>query len=194
MIDHRATEDMLIDDLNRVLDEVRDRSGCDDMLPLWFIATSKVRSEYLWREPGRIVNVPQKIRAWLPPKRSKYSALAAWRHAVLFTRVLERMDDEPRRAVEGMYFVPAPENEPPYSWSAASSRAPDAGSWSTPNAFDVAAKRGCSVTVDLLGGEVDVRRADPSADSQARAAFIEAGTRDGSLRDVLRYATLTDEE
>lgn len=178
-----AEEIQLTNELLDALDEVEATSGCLDMIPLWFLATREPRAEFL-KSDGVIQNVPPHIKGWRPPKRSKYTALAAWRHAVLWQRLLDGLVQKYRNAVQDLYFTPFPENQPPYSWSRASSRAPGAGRYSSPSVLDDRARRGCAQLLEQL-----TARAEPpdgaSLLDEARAAFIARGARK-TLRDVLR--------
>ncbi len=122
--------------------------------------------------------------------RSKYAALAAWRHAVLAERILEAVGPAAAAAVEAMYFTPVEANEPPYSWSKASSRHPMARDWPSANVFDDQARRGCRDSVALLRERVERALPGASCAAEARAAILSTGARDGTLAEVLRYAEL----
>lgn len=183
-------EDRLLDELLDVLDRVVAASGCRDMAPLWLLATRAARGEHFRSVEGPAIQVPIQIRAWAKSMRSKYAGLAAWRHAVLLERVLDALDPASARAVEAMYFTPAEENAPPYSWSRASARHPSAGEWPSASTFDQRARRGCRESVVLIHKRVDKTREGATLVAEARAAVVETGARDGTLRDVLRYADL----
>lgn len=179
-----AEEEALVDELLDALDAVLETSGCPDMAPLWFIATTKARKEFL-RSEGVVQGVPERIKAWRPPKRSKYAALAAWRHVVLWRRLMSLLENKYRQAVRDIYFTPFESNVPPYSWSRASSKAPNAASYASPSALDLRASRGCRLLFEQLRA-----LAEPALGAtvveEARAAFAAPAAR-LTLRDVLRF-------
>jgi hypothetical protein len=140
-------EERLLDELLDVLDLVTSTSGCADMVPLWLEATKRPRAVHFRPASSPTLAVPPHIRAWGRSMRSKYAALAAWRHAVLAERILEAIGSAAAAAVQAMYFTPVEANEPPYSWSKASSRHPMAREWPSANVFDDQARRGCRDSV-----------------------------------------------
>ncbi len=183
-------EDALLDDLLDVLDEVVKTSGCRDMVPLWLLATRAVRAQHIRSVDGPALDVPRHIRVWAKSMRSKYAALASWRHAMLAEAILHALDGKAAEAVEAMYFTPAEANEPPYSWSRASSRHPEVTRWSSPSMLDRRAKQGCRESVRVLQARVNALQLGASPRIEARAAILETGARDGTLKDVLRYADI----
>jgi hypothetical protein len=187
-------ENRVLDELLDVLDEVVKTSGCRDMVPLWLLATRAARASHFRSSDAPAFHVPSHILAWLKPMRSKYAALAGWRHAVLMERILDALDPKVAPAVTAMYFTACPENAPPYSWSRASARHPDANSWPSPSVFDTKARRGCRDSVGILLDRSEGIRQGANAVQEARADIIEAGARDGTLRDVLRYAGIDRRE
>lgn len=189
-----AEEERLLDELLDVLDQVLETSGCRDMAPLWLIATQRVRAEWITSTDERIERVPERILALGKSTRSKYAALAAWRHAVLSAAVLDSLERRPREAVEAMYFQPYDRNEAPYSWSAASSRCPSAESWPSPSALDALARRGCAESVRRLAELAEDLPQGADLATEVRAAFLRTGARDGTLKDVLRYESVRDRE
>jgi hypothetical protein len=179
-------EQCLVAELEDALGQVVRASGCADMLGLWLFAVSRPRAEFL-RAEGVVTGVPEHIAAWKRPMRTKYAALAHWRHVVLWRGVLDRIANlRHRTAVRDMYFTPAPENAPPFSWSKASSRSPAARRYRGPNAFDIAAKAGCRNTLDTIERITATEANGTTVEHEARAAFIDLRPRLGSLRDVLR--------
>ncbi|MCK6517370.1 hypothetical protein L6R46_20195 [Myxococcota bacterium] len=185
-----AEELALIDELLDVLDQVIETSGCPDMAPLWLLATRAARAEYLRRAESLPLQVPTHIQEWAKSMRSKYAGLAAWRHSVLLEGLLGSLDPPLASAVEAIYFTPAEQNRPPYSWSRASSRHPRASEWSSASVLDLRARRGCLETVMLIQQRVDAARGGASLVVEARTKILETGARDGTLRDVLRYDAL----
>jgi hypothetical protein len=179
-------ENRLLDELLDVLDRVVETSGCRDMVPLWMLATRAARTEHIRSVDGPPLGVPPHIQAWARSMRSKYAGLAAWRHAMLAERILEALDASSARAVDAIYFTPTV-NEPPYSWSKASSRHPSATEWPSPTVLDLRARQGCRDSVHLLEQRVEEARRGASPAVEARAAIVETGARHGTLRDVLRY-------
>lgn len=182
-------EDALLDELLDVLDKVVEVTGCRDMVPLWLIATREPRARNIRSADGPLLVVPPHIRAWAKSQRSKYAALAAWRHTVLAERILDFLDPGPARAVTAMYFTTT-DNEPPYSWSKASSRHPKAGEWPSASLFDRRAQQGCRDTVRAIHNRLEAQRQGASAAVEARVDILETGARDGTLRDLLRYEEL----
>ena len=178
-----AEEEALVDELLDALDASIESSGCPDMAPLWFIATTRPRREFL-RSEGVVQGVPEHLKHWRPPKRSKYAALVAWRHVVLWRGLLDWLETKYRKAVRDIYFSPFEDNVPPYSWSKASSKAPNASLYSSPSTLDLRASSGCRLLFEELQ-----RLAEPamgaSLDEEARAAFAAPAAR-RTLRDVLR--------
>ena len=187
-------ENRLLDELLDVLDDVVRTSACRDMAPLWLLATRAARAEHFRAPEAPPLQVPPHIRAWAKSMRSKYAALAAWRHAVLLERILDALDPVQSRAVEAMYFTPAEENAPPYSWSRASARHPAANEWPSASSFDLKARRGCRDSVALLRDRIAQARSGETATQDARATITETGARNGTLRDVLRYADIDQPE
>lgn len=187
-------EDALLDELLDVLDRVVETSGCQDMRPLWLVATQRLRAERLRQVPGHVQSVPERIRAWGKSVRSKYAALAAWRHAVLQTGILGAIHADQRRAVEVLYFTPFDRNDAPYSWSQASSRAPGASAYSSPSVLDVRARAGCAASVKLLAVRASEMTVNADNAGDAKAAFVAIGARDGTLKDVLRYESVRERE
>lgn len=180
-----AEEQKLVDDLASALEQVIDTSGCLDMHWLYLLATQRPRHEFLSEDPWGRSSPPltPRLAAMVKGSRSKYGALAAWRHAVLWRSVRERIDPDFRSAVDALYFTPYEENAPPYAWSKASSGAPNAGKFPSPNELDRFAKEGCWATVLLLR-ELAGSHADSVLD-EATAAFTRMGIKK-SLKDVLR--------
>lgn len=187
-------ENRLVEDLLDVLDRVVDSSGCRDMAPLWLVATQKVRADRLRQSAGKVGSVPDKFMMWKKDIRSKWAALAAWRHAVLQSGILSALGSREQRAVEAIYFTPFERNDTPYSWSRASSRAPAAHDWSSATALDARAKAGCADSVKLLKDHALQLTRGANAATEARAAFIEVGARDGTLKDILRYESVRARE
>ena len=120
----------LNDALSAALEEMIEAT-CLDMLPLWLEATQRLRKKYFDKA---IPEVPDHLKqGFSDSTRSKYKALAKWRHGVFWQDLLvEEFRDSPkegsllhgelRRYAEDMptlraiYFSPC-ENEPPYSYS-----------------------------------------------------------------------------
>lgn len=178
-------EGQLVGELAAALEEVVETSGCLDMLPLYLQATSRLRHEFLAEDPwGRTAPpLTPRLAAMVKGSRSKYGALAAWRHAVLWRRTRERIDPDFRTAMDTLYFTPYAQNAPPYAWSRRSSEAPGADRFTSPNELDRFAREGCWEVVLKLREECG-----PGAGNlrdEAQRAFVRAGVRK-SLRDVLR--------
>ena len=183
-------ENALLDEILEVLDQVVETSGCRDMWHLWLRDTDRIRRELIRSVPERVTGVPDHLQAFSRSKRSKYGALAAWRHAVLMADALEddEIDERCGQAVRDIYFTPFPENKPPYSWSKCSSSCPGARCWDSPTVLDLRAAQGCRDSVERLKARVDEDAGQSVAD-ELRRRLLERGTRD-TLRDVLRYDTL----
>ncbi|MCK6502768.1 hypothetical protein L6R53_05115 [Myxococcota bacterium] len=180
-----AEEAELVDELARALEAVVDTSGCRDMLSLYLLATQQPRREFLADDPwGRSAPpLSPRLAGMVKGSRSKYGALAAWRHAVLWREVRDRVDPHFCEAMDVLYFGPYAENAPPYAWTRRSSEAPGADRFSGPNELDRFAREGCWSTVQVLR-EV-ARSGGGSVRDEARRAFVRAGVK-RSLRDVLR--------
>ena len=186
-------EGELVDELAAALEEVVDTSGCVDMLSLYLLATQQPRREFLADDPwGRgAPPLSSRLAGMVKGSRSKYGALAAWRHGVLWREAQERVDPDFRAAMDTVYFTPYAENAPPYAWTKRSSDAPGAGRFSSPNELDRFAREGCWATVQVLREES--RPGGSTLRDEAHRAFIRAGIK-RSLRDVLRLEEQWEDE
>ncbi|TXD34252.1 hypothetical protein FRC98_18835 [Lujinxingia vulgaris] len=127
----------LRDELADALREMVDLT-CPSMLPLWLEATKRLRGNYF---DAATPELPAYLkRAMSDSSRSKYKALAKWRHCVVWQSLL--VDDpevsveednllqrelgayaETRPTLQAIYFSPC-DDTPPYSFSQKKSDAP----------------------------------------------------------------------
>lgn len=180
-----AEEGQLVQELAAALEEVVETTGCLDMLPLYLMATLRPRREFLADDPwGRAAPpLTPRLAGMVKGSRSKYGALAAWRHGVLWRGAREHIDPEFRAAMDTLYFTPYAENAPPYAWTRRSSEAPGADRFPSPNELDRFAREGCWEAVQAL--RVECLPGGGTLRDEAQRAFVRAGVKK-SLRDVLR--------
>lgn len=85
---------------------------CPSMRPLWLGATVRQRRAAFAGVPQQRAELPDAFASWAKAKRSKYQALALFRHTVVW-RVDEARWNEQTRAGRG-YFTPCAD-EPPFT-------------------------------------------------------------------------------
>jgi hypothetical protein len=182
-------EDRLAGELAEALERMVDTSGCLDMVPLWLRATQRIRGEFLRRRDEPTPALSPGLRQLGKSSRSKYGALAAWRHAVLWLSVHRDIDQAAAAGMVDVYFTPYDRNAPPYSWSGASSRAPGIRQYRGPAELDELARQGCWATIVALRERAARAGLHRSVEAEARQAFIKVAVRT-TLRDVLRIEEL----
>lgn len=184
-----AEEAALVEELAEALERAVDASGCPDMLPLYLRATERERGEWLRGDlvRGQVPEVSPALRALGKASWTKYGCLAAWRHAVLWRRLVEALEGDFRAGVQALYFTPYPDNAPPYAWTRRSSDAPLVGAFHGPNDLDEMAREGCWRTVQALREQAaPARWAKDGWAGAARQAFVKAAIKRRTLREVLR--------
>lgn len=155
---------------------------CPSMRPLWLHLSQSARAAIVGK-PEEMPSLPAHLLT-RPPARSKYEALAGWRHAVVWQGILESGEgaaSPSHAAMRRIYFQPCP-NVPPFSYSSAAGALPDLGPKEVPSCVKDRAKRGCWRAVEALFALF--REAEALGDDDI-AAFIRLGFR-GSLKDVLK--------
>lgn len=181
-----ADRDALVEELAVALEELLDHT-CAEMAPLWLDATRSARAPLgaaaeleLGFEPSAAFLALGKAG------RSKYRALAAWRHAVLWKDLLPGLGDW-RAATETVYFTPYPANRPPYAWTRGAAEAPGAERFPSPTTLKHHAKEGAR---ELVQGLLDLL-ASPGVDERAEieADLLRVATRE-TLTDVLKLEEL----
>lgn len=174
-------ESSLADELAEALEQMVDTT-CLDMLPLYVQATKPAAKRHL-ESTSALGHVSPRVLKMSRSSRTKYGVLAAFRHAVIWTGVLDDVDPDFGRAVRDLYFTPYPRNRAPYAWTARSSECPAAGRWQEgPNHLDRMAKEGCWAAICLLRGIV---AEGGDAMQQARADFVACALKK-TAKDVLR--------
>jgi hypothetical protein len=145
-------ESQLIDELAQALEEMVDKS-CPSMASLWQQGTWRARTRLGSTLPVLDFVPTRAIMQLGKSAQTKYVSLACWRHAVLWRSVLERVDEDYRRAVETMYFTPFPPDAPPYAWSRKAAAAPGIGDFESPTDLKNWAKEGCWASIEALRAE-----------------------------------------
>ena len=189
----RLTEpeaEALVEELATALEAMLDRT-CADMGPLWLQATASAR-RYLGPHgvPELGFQPSERYLRLGKGSRSKYRALAAWRHGALWRDALREdvLGDRAHDAVAAVYFTPYPSNAPPYAWSRSAAEAPGVERFDGPADLKDEAKGGCWRLVAHLAAEQ--RRLGPDGDqrdwpAQVRARLLRPACRT-SLRDLLK--------
>lgn len=173
-------------ELAYALDEMVDVT-CQDMAPLWLDATHRERAFLDDRVHGALGFEPSaRYRGLSKGAKSKYRGLAAWRHAVVWRGVIDRIEDPAfRGAMVSIYFSPYPKNEPPYSWSSSAADAPGAARAGGPRELKKLAKEGCFVALmDLRRVRAELQEGQDE-ESRHLSELLKAATRK-SLVDELK--------
>ena len=178
--------DALVDELAAALEEMVARS-CADMAPLWLDATRSARALIGDDAVPELGFVPSpRFMALSKGARSRYRALAAWRHAVLWQRAhVSVADAEFHDAMEVVYFTAYPDNAPPYSWSQSAAKAPGVERFESPTTLKNHAKEGCWHSVDALLRRKAALLARQDWESELRSRLLRPATR-RSLRELLK--------
>ena len=183
--DQLTLENELIDAFERLSD-----STCADMAPLWLAATRSAREGLLeqatWTEPPT-----DRYLRMAPASKSKYRALAAWRHAVMWREAhrLANLDQPDREVVDAIYFTPAP-NSAPYSWSRSAADCPALPRGANPSWVK---ERASEVAGELLGALIQEHgrfHGLPNNWDQTAARILAVATRP-TLDDVLKLERKT---
>lgn len=166
----------LQDELALVLQRMADET-CNSMVPLWLQGTLRIRRKHFGPQSEGVLSFePSKeLLALGKSCRSKYQALACWRHAVLWRNILEKVEPEFARATKAVYFTRFPPDQKPFSWSKKVSDAPDAGGWPSPSTLKNHAKEGCWHSVAELRKEVWAAGEGRAID-EVKRKFLEAGS------------------
>jgi hypothetical protein len=174
-------EDQLVDALAAALDTMVDAS-CPDMAPLWFKATRAARRLLRSSIPRCEAPLPERLLAASKAMRSKYGALAAWRHAALWQGCLEELDAGDRETLVAIYFT-ACENRPPYAWSRSAARCPALPAGANPSWVK---ERAVCAAEDVLN-QLKARAVeqDGSVRGELVQRLLKVATRD-TLDDVLK--------
>ncbi len=183
--------DALVEALAVALEQMVDAS-CVTMAPLWLESTRRARAEHGLAAPAApSFEVDPSYLRMRAPSRTRYRQLAAWRHAVVWRRVRERLDCDPDfvRAVDAVYFTPCA-NEPPYAWTQSASSMPSIASFPSATTAKEWAKEGAWACARALYVE---RRGVERAGWGGLAVFDLLGpaTRP-SLTDVLKLEEMED--
>ena len=179
----RSGVDALLDEVLEVLGDMVEVT-CPSMRPLWLDLTRGMRAEML-EEPVAIPAYPPHLLQAGKASRSKYRALAGWRHAVVWQDLLDAGDGGRLEALELIYFQPYPEDRPPYAYSARSSAAPGVSTdASIARVRQVARREARDTLVRLASRWIELFEAGSKAAAYSRE-FL-ALSRRASLRDVLK--------
>jgi hypothetical protein len=184
----------LVDRLSENLERMMNLS-CAEMGPLWLAATRQQRKPLGQAESMALPFEPSKrFFALSKGVRSKYRALATWRHCCLMQDAIEQLEDaEFRSAMVAVYFTPYPADTPPYAWSSRASAAPAVAEFPSPTSLKHQAKEGCHETVLLLMGAEAELRSSGSWHDEVRAGLVGTGCRK-TVRDVLKLEDLMSVE
>lgn len=123
-------QDTWLDAVMDALDAMVART-CPSMRTLWLAATLKRRRHWLGDDvttlPASVV--PPGWRNLSKSSRSKYGALAVWRHAVVWKLLhfLERTGAPRYEELQSIWFSPYPDDLPPFAWSQRLTQAPSTG-------------------------------------------------------------------
>jgi hypothetical protein len=107
----------LIEELALALEQMADAT-CPSMRSFWLTSTLRERRDFPGAMTQRIF-VPPGLARFKKAKRSKYEALATFRHAVVWR--LPRCEWSPASAAGREYFVPC-RDEPPFAAGGADAR------------------------------------------------------------------------
>jgi hypothetical protein len=148
-----------VEENERLLDEVMVALGdmvdmtCAAMRPLWLRASLRVRKE-LVRRPFDAPECPASLANYGRSSRSKYTALAGWRHSVVWLALLEQQDTfgerEALEALRVVYFQQYPKNSPPFSYAQRTSDAPGRPRGQSVENLRAWAVEGCAATIRSL--------------------------------------------
>lgn len=175
---------VLANELARALDEVVNRTGCKSTYRLWAEATQSTR-ERIFGGTSLGVRLAAVVPMMSAPSRSKYRALAAWRHAVIWRGALEHIQpvDRERLAVSGIWFTRVAVDATPFSWSKKTSSAPHVHHFAGPAEMRDLAKSGCWQSVEFLRKHAEDLVA--ARDTSRAALLQECVLSRESLSDVL---------
>lgn len=180
----RSKEDLLLDSVMDALADMVDLT-CADMLPLWLRASRSVRASLCKTRTMEVPPYPLRLQAVQRPTKSKYMALAGWRHCVVWLRLLEEpcLFDAPQdlECMRLTYFQPCV-NEQPYSYSQRTSVTPDMPRGLTVSEVRTSARGACMSSISALREEYQRQQ---NRRDQERMDFVLLGLKD-SLRDVLK--------
>lgn len=187
-----AEQEQLLEELAQALEDLRDRC-CAEMVPLWLSSSLAARKHIGEGTFSQLDFEPSKEFFGLSKgAKSRYRALAAWRHAVLWQRTLEALEDPDfRAATEAMYFEPYPANAPPYAWSQSAAKAPRVGRFDSPTTLKHWAKEGCQATLAELSRQIKVLQVG-NWPSELRSLLLKPSVR-SSVREVLKLEDLPEE-
>jgi hypothetical protein len=193
-------EEELVDELADALRDMAQKT-CRDMMFLWLDLTEDLREDFdcdgSFPDTSGVPGYAERSASW----KSKYKALAGWRHAVVWQALEteglpETIDDwEPddddvvaeleqypvrtREAMRRIYFQEYPRNESPYSWSKKTSEIIDDPNESVDN-LRLEAMRGCWSSLQML------ERIWSETSLRKRSEFLYLGMR-GTLSDLLKF-------
>lgn len=176
----------LIGELAEALDAMVDQS-CAEMAPLWLAATRTERAQLQGEVRLDLGFMPSpRYIALGKGSRSKYRALAAWRHAVLWREAERAVEDADfRAAMRAVYFAPFPSNEPPYAWSSSAAGAPGVRADHSAKTLKAWAKEGCAATLKALRREHKRLAAQTDILSEVEAGLLKVATLD-TVEHVLK--------
>lgn len=182
----------LLNDLADALEEMTNKT-CADMRVLWLEGTKKLRQKYL---PAPNAEVPDHLKKRSPSFRSKYQALARWRHGVVWQKLLESPDKLPQDVkdaeeyaeflenqdlLQAIYFEPCA-NEPPYSYSQKKS--------ASPRFKEVPFAESRVLSGSIRGAWASLKileKLHSEAEGGPEADFLKASISSKSLDDILKF-------
>lgn len=180
--DPAADRDRLQDRLAEALGQMVEMT-CPAMRALWLALSRKERERQF--DPVSMPSVyPEHLLQIRASSRTKYQALAGWRHVMVWQGLL---DEEPgsgteqHSAMRRIFFTPCP-NDPPFSYSSKASDIPDLRRGEAPGLIKREAKAACWRSIKRL---CELCREKLALGDEEVAAFVRLGFRD-SLNDVLK--------
>jgi hypothetical protein len=180
-----AQESALVDALADALEQLLDRS-CMEMVPLWFHATRRARELLPSMQPRSEFESSPHLLAASKSTISKYGALAAWRHAVLWQRSRDALDADDRAVIDAIYFTPCP-NRPPFAWSQSAAACPALPPGANPSWVKERARDVAEVLLNALRAQAE--RCDGSVRGEVEQKLLGVATR-STLDEVLKITEI----